>query len=84
MFPFIQVRFIILTLFISNISHIFLFDFKRYSISIFSTSTQLLSSEVYLFIYGFKRDKYQEALNCLSFDIHKVRMCNMTKWSELP
>ena len=50
---------IILTLFISDISHVFLLDFNRYSISIFSTSTQLLSSEVYLFIYDqFKRDKY--------------------------
>ena len=34
--------FIILTLFISNISHICSFDFNRCSISIFSTSTQLL------------------------------------------
>ena len=47
----IQFCFIILTLFISDISHIFLFDFNRYSMSIFSTSTQLLSSNVYLFIY---------------------------------
>ena len=39
------------------ISYIFLFDFNRYPISIFSTSTQLLSSEVYRFIYDFKRDK---------------------------
>ena len=54
----IQFCFIILTLFIPDISHIPLFDFNRYSISIFSTSTQLLSSEVYLFIYDFKRDKY--------------------------
>ena len=56
----IQFCFIILILFISDISDIFLFDFNHlnYSISSFSTSTQLLSSEVYLFIYDFKRDKY--------------------------
>ena len=80
----IQFCFIILTLFISNISHIFLFDFNRHSVSIFSTSAQLLSSEVHLFIYDFKRSISQEALNCLYFDIHKVQTCNMTKRSELP
>ena len=53
------IRFYYSNLFISDISHIFLFDFNRYSISICSTSTELLSSEVYLFIYDFKRDKYQ-------------------------
>ena len=59
MFPLVS-SFVLLigTLFISNISHIFLFDFNRYSISAFITSTQLLSSEVYLFIYDFKEDKY--------------------------
>ena len=56
----IQFCFIILTLFISDISHIFLSDFNRYSVSIFSTSMQLLYSEVYLFIYDFKRDKYHK------------------------
>ena len=70
----IQFCFIILTLFISNISHIFLFDFNRYSISIFSTSTQLLSSQVYLFIYDFKRDKYHTkrwTVNLLIFTKYK-------------
>ena len=51
----IQFCFINLTLFISSISHIFLFDFNRYSISVFSISTQLLSSEVYLLIYDLKK-----------------------------
>ena len=36
----------------------FLIDFNRCSISVFSTSTRLLSSQVYMFICDFKRDKY--------------------------
>ena len=35
----------------SNISHIFLFDSNCYSISVFSISTRLLSSQFYLYIY---------------------------------
>ena len=50
-----QFCFIIITLIFYDISHIFLFDFNRYSMSIFNTSAQLLSSEVYLFIYDFKK-----------------------------
>ena len=54
----IEFCFIILAFIIHSISHVFLPDFNRYAILIFSTSTQLLSSEVNLFIYDFKRDKY--------------------------
>ena len=53
----VQFCFIILTLFISNISYIFLFDFNRYSISIFSTFSQLIWS-LSIHFYDFKRDKY--------------------------
>ena len=82
----IQFCFIILTLFMSNISHIFLFDFNRYSVSIFCTSSHCCLLK---FIYSFMVLKeinisLQEALNCLSFDLHKVQTCKITKWSELP
>ena len=77
----------------------FVLSFQLYSFPIFLISFYLILTAIQFqlsvplfscclleFIYSFmivKEKNIQEALNCLSFEIPKVQMCNMIKWSNL-
>ena len=69
------------TIIISNISHIFLFDFSHYSVSIFSTATQLLSFDSFIIL---KEIIITGSAKLFLIFIHKVQTYNLTKWPELP